>query len=431
MTRSNRARNRMAIGIRIALFIFVVHAAGMVAHAVPVTWTFQNITWGQEVISDNGGSGYPVVVSVVDNPGGSLTGSFSFDADQQIYQCQIRCVPFSTWNITVSAPGIPSFTLTPQNSQVAGWQNSSSPAGFSVTFVTYQGSGAIAGGGAIVTVYAYPALTDAGGTRSVGSTNPDAIGNVSVNAYHCGSQYCAPLGQQTDYDLYNSSQNSPIITTGQTGLAASTNLHADQLPGGNGTQIQLTWDYGTDSIDGFIIERQTPSERLAGTWEPPLSLTPSQGTPGHWYVIDTSATQYATYNYRVRAYKGTNESDNSNEAASFQLQLQTLRNNVQMLALFQPDVTTLDQVAQAFGYDHFNWLSELTYAPSSVTLSGRFEDIYGNTLNPPPPPIIDPPLGGWIYLPGDNLPYFWDEQSGFNPTYFLTQHMGLPLTLSH
>jgi hypothetical protein len=130
---------------------------------------------------------------------------------------------------------------------------------------------------------------------------------------------------------------------------------------------------------------------------------------------------FATYNYRVRAYKDTMESDNSNEAACFQLDLQTLLNNVQMSATFQPDVTSLSQAAGAFGYTHFNWMSLLTYAKHDP-IKG-LKDANGAQLPFPPPPLVDPPFGGWSYLPADNLPYFWNEQVGFDVNYWVTQHM--------
>ena len=215
------------------------------------------------------------------------------------------------------------------------------------------------------------------------------------------------------------------------GPAAPTNLQANQIgcsshTGCSGTQIQLTWNYGSSPIDGFIVERQTPQERLQNTWDT-VALTPSMTTQGSWYAIDTTVTPFATYNYRVRAYQGAIQSDNSNEDACFQLNLQTLMNNIQMLALFQPDTTGIGAAAGAFGYDHFNWLSEITYVPNSVTIRNSF----CNSINPPPPPVIDPLLGGYCHsilgittvYPADNLPYYWDEQSGFALVNFWTQHL--------
>jgi len=217
-------------------------------------------------------------------------------------------------------------------------------------------------------------------------------------------------------------------------IPAPTNLQASQVlcdlvNGCLGTQIQLTWNYPAGaSIDGFDFDRQTPSDRINGNAWPttsvPVPLNCTSTASGLTCSYIDTAPPFGTYNYRVRAYKGVDQSDNSNEDAAFQLQLSTLHNNWQMLALFQPDSTAnLRQVANLFGYDHFNWLSVMRYAPPSLAHSSRFEDVNGVPLNPPPPPIIDPPLGGWIYLAADNLPYFWNEQTGFDPIYLLANHM--------
>ena len=209
-------------------------------------------------------------------------------------------------------------------------------------------------------------------------------------------------------------------------LASPTNLRATQI-GTDGTQIQLTWDYGSDPIDGFKLERQTPQERITNTWES-ISTNPSVGTPGHWYALDTTASSFAAYNYRVRAYHDSTDSDESNEAACFQLHLQTIRNNLQMLATFQPDTVSLSAAAGAFGFTHFNWISFLTYAKNDPTCvlgigPGCLKAANGALFPFPPPPLIDPPYpGGWSYLPADALPYYWNEQAGFDTTYFLTPH---------
>lgn len=210
------------------------------------------------------------------------------------------------------------------------------------------------------------------------------------------------------------------------GPASPTNLKATQI-GNSGTQIQLTWDYGTDPIDGFIVERQTPSEGQVATWEcvsgpACVSGLASAGPPGHWYLIDTSVNAYATYKYRVRAYKGGVESDNSNAATCFQVNVFVLQQPF-IDATFSPDLAAalpspLDSVAQILGYDHFNWINWVEYSPSNLV----WTDLKGLTYTAPPR-FFDPPKGGWNYwpnpLPADDLVFYWNEQGGLSPDYTL------------
>ncbi len=212
------------------------------------------------------------------------------------------------------------------------------------------------------------------------------------------------------------SVNGSILFVGTyaAGLNAPTNVHVRQV-GNNGTQIQLTWDYGSDTIDGFTIERKTPS----GAW---AAISGQQPTPGDRSYADT-VSPFNTYSYRLRAHRATDESVNSNEATCFQILLYTEVNNTQMAASFQPDPIDLTKVAIAFGYDHFNWISYLTHAGATDIL----QDANGNFISHPPPPVLDPPAGGWTYrflgapviLAADNLPYYWNEVPGLAPGYSL------------
>lgn len=216
-------------------------------------------------------------------------------------------------------------------------------------------------------------------------------------------------------------------------ISAPTLLKASQFDcssqtGCLGTQIQLTWDYGNETVDGFMIDRQTVSEHRSGTWpEPPIlvSLANCAQSPTGWTCTyaDTAPTAWATYNYRARAFKGTDESANSNEAICFQLNLYMETFNHQMVSEFLPGGNISDFV-NTFGYDHLNWVSQVTYAPVDLTSNPSFwQDRSGNHLPAPPPGIIDPPSGGWWYRQADSLPYYWDEQSGFNLAYYYVGHI--------
>jgi hypothetical protein len=176
---------------------------------------------------------------------------------------------------------------------------------------------------------------------------------------------------------------------------APTNLQVSPFVGSSGDRIYLSWDYGSDPIDGFKIERQAAGST---TWE----QLPDLPDPSARATVDTVPNLYGTYSYRVRAYKGTDISDYSNTATC--LQVSDIRvddengygNKPVILGLFEPNRDiSINQVALALGYDHFNWVSIVYQAPHPY---------YGLT-----PPFIDPPPGGYPYLPADNLPFYWDE----------------------
>ena len=241
---------------------------------------------------------------------------------------------------------------------------------------------------------------------------------------------------------------------GETTPSPPTNLKATQI-GTDGTQIQLTWDYGTDQIDGFVIERQKPSDIASDTWTtlPSLSAQAVQVTPGHWYVRDDGLapdpplTPYATYRYHIQAYKGSIKSEFVVSPPVFQLQLNSQNCGIGLghgpctplttwpsgqgidntiVVVFSPDPPRFLRLsAQAFQYDHFNWISMVKGMPRSVTslpvsMTG-FADWQGRPLSAPPA-FWDPPLGGPDYFhspsstscgpsgpTADFLPYYWNE----------------------
>jgi hypothetical protein len=227
-------------------------------------------------------------------------------------------------------------------------------------------------------------------------------------------------------------------------LGAPTNLKAAQV-GYDGTQIQLTWDYTPDlnnPIDGFNIYRKTPS----GSWPSSPTAQVAYSLAPYGYN-DNVPIAFATYTYRVSAYKGTTtESDFSNESTAFQLRLVTENcppctilspwpagqgTDNTIVAFFHPDAALplngVGGVADKFGYDHFNWISNVMSSP--VTL----KDYQLTQVGPAPPPFLDPPLGGWDYFrrlsgnscppvgpTADFLPYVYDELPVCVPSLWLT-----------
>ncbi len=183
-------------------------------------------------------------------------------------------------------------------------------------------------------------------------------------------------------------------------LPAPSNLSATQS-GAQGTAINLTWDYGSNPIDGFSIYRKAAADTQ---WPstPAITVPPASRS-----FSDVVPVAFDTYSYRVTAYEAGDESSASQVATAFQIKLETLTNNHQILATFAPGVA-LQQAASDFGFDHFNWISHVTAASPCVGLP-----------SPPPPPVLDPPFGGWSYAAGDVLPYYWNELQGFDARFYL------------
>lgn len=286
------------------------------------------------------------------------------------------------------------------------------------------------------------------------NNNGDIVGNYtdSKGANH---SFLLRSGTSTTFDFPDGSVPVGINDSGQVlsnsflatprtarTLAQPTNLKANQVSDASGTQIRLTWDYQNgSSIDGFEIERVPPSSfgllsspALSTGSELSVHPDPSICQSGHCTFVDRSfvtadnsaLVPFATYSYRVRAFQqGSTDSDPSNVATCFQLRLETDNNNSTMQATFTPlatltpNMNSLQQAAQLFHFDHFNWVSLMTHVPSAATLG--LVDHNLNLLSPPPPPLIDPPLGGWLYRAADSLPYYWNEEAGFDPAYSLQQ----------
>ena len=219
-------------------------------------------------------------------------------------------------------------------------------------------------------------------------------------------------------------------------LAAPTNVQATQI-GFTGDQIQLTWSYGSDPIDGFRIQSKTPS----GNWVPLTTIT----SPQQRAYTDINVPPFFTVTYQIQAFQGNASSDYSDTATSFQISFSSVDcptgsgalraigpctnlvawpggqgTDNAIVAQFKPDLlSTLAQVAHdpMFGYDHFNWISSVMYLPPSVTEFAAAQ----NPTTPLTAPFTDPPIGGYTYQTFDLLPYYWDEQTtlGLNPDYFL------------
>jgi hypothetical protein len=198
---------------------------------------------------------------------------------------------------------------------------------------------------------------------------------------------CPVADSRNEYCVSTPSTEGAVVGTSSP-LSIPTKLQASQI-GNKGTEIQLTWSYGgaLNSIDGFQIDRQTPSQTLSGTWpSPPIVASASSYCalaatgPGVTCIYqDTVPVPYSTYNYRVHAYQGSTVSPNSNEDAAFQVQVTTplvpfgpsvpLAPSIFVYFSPEPGVSSVSQVAAAFGYDHFNWVSIIEHVPACYSLS--------------------------------------------------------------
>jgi hypothetical protein len=80
----------------------------------------------------------------------------------------------------------------------------------------------------------------------------------------------------------------------------------------------------------------------------------------------------------------------------------------------------LNKLASSLGYDHFNWVSYVEKDPYGI------ENQSGHKLHTP---YNDPPQGGYLGDPADQLPFYWDIVSCINcqPRYHLQDSHNLSL----
>jgi len=76
----------------------------------------------------------------------------------------------------------------------------------------------------------------------------------------------------------------------------------------------------------------------------------------------------------------------------------------QIITQFQPkdsqgENISLNRLAADLGYENFNWASYVVKDPYGIS------DRSGQQLNTP---YNDPPRGGYLYDPADELPFYWD-----------------------
>ena len=100
---------------------------------------------------------------------------------------------------------------------------------------------------------------------------------------------------------------SQIFLAKPSSLAAPTNLTVTAI---SSTSLKLAWNYGSDPVDGFRIERKTGDVTSTA---PYTEIAQAPATLPHEYP-DSSLTAGGKFTYRVRAYKGSINSDYSDPA---------------------------------------------------------------------------------------------------------------------
>jgi hypothetical protein len=144
----------------------------------------------------------------------------------------------------------------------------------------------------------------------------EATANVSWN-------YCQPGGYgggyavtggaiipDKDYNFqtfgYNQAAPSPSPSSASA-IEPPANLKAEDIPDDTGGKIKLSWDKSTTkSIDGYRLFRKPESE---ADFKKVVDLDYK-----NLKYEDTGLENGTAYDYKLRAYKGTNESADSNQA---------------------------------------------------------------------------------------------------------------------
>jgi len=248
-------------------------------------------------------------------------------------------------------------------------------------------------------------------------------------------------------------------------LSPPTNLKAIQV-GTDGKQIAVTWEYGSDPVDGFIIQSSFPAIPF-DTLTTVTAASVCGPSPDTAYTLfctysDLNVPPFLTKSYQISAYRGStaNASSYSSPATAYQLKkcVQAWLNSggtprtdcvnapidrapgTWIQADFTPDtgLPSVHAAAQALPadpsrprFDHFNWLQYVEHWPqcylnlpdSIPSPAGKLHTaILGPTGLPDQgTPVsmvgqVDPPLGGiyeyWVdgKSLADNLPFYFNEQ---------------------
>ncbi|MEN8203326.1 MAG: fibronectin type III domain-containing protein [Bacteroidota bacterium] len=217
----------------------------------------------------------------------------------------------------------------------------------------------------------YRSLSIGGPYASVATTGP---GITSFND--------VGLDDDTEYFYRVYAFNTGGVSDPASG-SASTLMQVPDAPTKLGAQsnntcsVDLKWDDKSDNEAGFELERSSTSSTFG------FALVQTLGPDVETYV-DTSAENYNTYYYRVRAFNVAGTSDYSNVSSvsiSEILNGGAIGTDQSICPLGDPDL--LFNITSPSGGSN-NW----TYQWQSRSLTGIFEDVDGATMG-----IYDPPPG--------------------------------------
>jgi hypothetical protein len=301
--------------------------------------------------------------------------------------------------------------------------------------VVFDPGGIRAGGQIVDTIIVYPIFDPPGLCVGCALTFEFPVGAFAANG---------------TYPELNGNGQLTVLGTPAVAISAPTNVRGHQA-GSTGNQIDLIWDYGNDSIDGFSIERKLPSGGWISAPQATVSLTSacdSNVSPHKCFYTDIAVPGFSTVSYRVRAYQGSTYSDYSNVVTAYQLAISIRDPHGSVIeAYFTPDHTlTLSAAATALPpddptlpfsntkFDHFNWIQFIQYDPL-CSLSDSDMRLHAWQSGSPPTqglaqfaPYLDPPPGGYFEYehyedmceqadgtrdqcdgPDDELPFYWAE----------------------
>lgn len=170
--------------------------------------------------------------------------------------------------------------------------------------------------------YATDAGCYANGIPTMGGAQQAGVGDYYfvTYGYNAADQNQAASPQADQSSGSTSSSSSTATTTTSHDISAPTLLKAADVPNDSGNAITLNWTASvTTSIDGYRIYRSTAENSGFASIGQSSSDTPS--------FTDYNAKTGTKYYYFVRAYKGTQESVDSNHV--FQTSLNNSANATQ------------------------------------------------------------------------------------------------------
>jgi hypothetical protein len=403
----------------------------------PYTWSAVGLAPGLSIGPSSGLIGgtptqagtFPVTIAVTDSALATASAQFNLT------------VGSSTLSITTSSlpPGTVGSTYT---------QASSAPVSLMATGGTPP--------------YTWSIVSGSGGL-------PDGLTLASASGTITGSPTTAGTSNFTVQVTDSAGSTKTQALSIQIGInSPPTNLKAIQV-GTDGTQIAVTWNYGSDPVDGFIIQSSFPAIPF-DTLTTVTTASVCGPSPDPAYTLfctysDLTVPPFLTKSYQISAYQGStaNPSAYSSPATAYQLKKCVLPwsgfpgtgrtdcHNANLVSSsylnvdFTPDTAlpSVNVAAQALPadpsrprFDHFNWLQYIEHYPQCYLNSPLHTAVVSDPIFKQPAMgsaitaigQVDPPINGYFeywrdknHLLADDLPFLFDEK----PNWPLNQNIPL------